>query len=59
MKAEIFKSLGVTKQIKYIQNLEEINRQKQALIEQLSIDIKKLEGKLKPWLKDNSKQEAI
>jgi len=54
MKEEIFKSLGVTKQIKYIQNLEEINRQKQALISDLEKEIKVLRDKLKPWLKQGS-----
>ena len=51
MEEEIFKSLGVTKQIKYIQNLEEINRQKQALIESLEKENQKLNYKLKPYLK--------
>ena len=35
MKPEIFKSLGTTKQTAYVQRLEEINRQKQALIVEL------------------------
>ena len=35
MKPEIFKSLGTKKQIAYVQRLEEINGQKQALIVEL------------------------
>ena len=54
MKPETFKSLGVTKQIAYVQRLEEINRQKQALISDLEKEIKVLRYKLKPWLKQGS-----
>ena len=54
MNKQEFNSLGTTKQLVYINRLEEINRQKQALISDLEKEIKVLRDKLKPWLKQGS-----
>ena len=54
MNQQEFNSLGTTKQLAYINRLEEINRQKQALISDLEKEIKVLRDKLKPWLKQGS-----
>lgn len=54
MKENEFKSLGITKQLAYINRLEEVNRQKQALIENIEAELtkinKELKKKSKPWL---------
>jgi len=54
MKLNEFNTLGVTKQLAYINRLEEINRQKQALIESMEKQLKQLDHELmlksKPWM---------
>ena len=54
MKQNDFNSLGKTRQLEYINELENINRQKQALIESMEKQLKQLDHELmlksKPWM---------
>ncbi len=49
MNKQEFKSLGVTRQLAYVNRLEEINRRLESVVKDLESDNKKLQGIVFKW----------